>query len=170
MRLAQLSRRGLIAELREKFPESLRKLEQGNVAPVDLRQAAIGPGMAIFSRYARVNEPGGTPMWVRAALSLINQVLDEKLSQIEGSISPDTRFCVEWFKQFEFDQGPFGIAETLSKGIDTASTDSSGAGVVNSRAGKVKLLDPFRRFLIFMIRKPMTAPLNGRSACTSPRR
>ena len=120
-------RRGLINALRE-VPRALRKLEQGRVAPVDLRQAAIGPGMAIFSRYARVNEPDGTPMRVRAALSLINQVLDEKLSQLEGSVSPDTRFCVEWFKQFGFDQGPFGTAETLSKGIDTASTDWSGPG------------------------------------------
>ena len=109
-------RRGLITALREEFPDALRKLEQGKVAPVDLRQAAIGPGMAVFSRYARVNEPDGSPMRVRAALSLINQVLDEKLSQLEGDVSADTRWCVEWFKQFGFDAGPFGTAETLSKG------------------------------------------------------
>ena len=118
----------------------MRKLEQGKVAPVDLRQAAIGPGMAIFSRYARVNEPDGSPMRVRAALSLINQVLDEKLSQLEGNVSPDTRFCVEWFKQYGFDQGPFGTAETLSKGIDTSIDGLVRAGVVKSAAGKVKLL------------------------------
>jgi putative DNA methylase len=133
-------RRGLINALREEFPDALRKLEQGKVAPVDLRQAAIGPGMAIFSRYARVNEPDGTPMRVRAALSLINQVLDEKLSQLEGSVSPDTRFCVEWFKQFGFDQGPFGTAETLSKSTDTGIDGLVRAGVVKSAAGKVKLL------------------------------
>ena len=67
-------------------------------------------------------------MRVRAALSLINQVLDEKLSQLEGSVSADTRCCVEWFKQYGFDQGPFGTAETLSKGIDTASPGWSGLG------------------------------------------
>ena len=133
-------RRGLINALREEFPDALRKMEQGKVAPVDLRQAAIGPGMAIFSRYARVNEPDGTPMRVRAALSLINQVLDEKLSQLEGSVSPDTRFAVEWFKQYGFDQGPFGTAETLSKGIDTSIDGLVRAGVVKSAAGKVKLL------------------------------
>jgi putative DNA methylase len=133
-------RRGLINALREEFPDALRTLEQGKVAPVDLRQAAIGPGMAIFSRYARVNEPDGTPMRVRAALSLINQVLDEKLSQLEGSVSSDTRFCVEWFKQFGFDQGPFGTAETLSKGTDTSIAGLVRAGVVKSAAGKVKLL------------------------------
>jgi putative DNA methylase len=118
----------------------LRKLEQGKVAPVDLRQAAIGPGMAVFSRYARVNEPDGTPMRVRAALSLINQVLDEKLSQLEGNVSADTRWCVEWFKSYGFDPGPFGTAETLSKGIDTSINALERAGVLSSRAGKVKLL------------------------------
>jgi putative DNA methylase len=135
-----IDRRGLIAMLREEFPEALRKLEQGKVAPVDLRQAAIGPGMAVFSRYARVNEPDGSPMRVRAALSLINQVLDEKLSQLEGNVSADTRFCVEWFRQFGFDAGPFGTAETLSKGIDTSIDGLERAGVLRSRAGKAKLL------------------------------
>jgi len=133
-------RRGLITALRGEFPEALRKLEQGKVAPVDLRQAAIGPGMAVFSRYARVNEPDGSAMRVRAALSLINQVLDEKLSQLEGNVSADTRFCVEWFKQFGFDSGPFGTAETLSKGIDTSIPGLDRAGVLRSVAGKVKLL------------------------------
>jgi putative DNA methylase len=133
-------RRGLIKSLRNELPTALRKLEQGKIAPVDLRQAAIGPGMAVFSRYARVNEPDGSAMRVRAALSLINQVLDEKLSQLEGSVSSDTRFCVEWFKQFGFDQGPFGTAETLSKGTDTSIAGLVRAGVVKSAAGKVKLL------------------------------
>ena len=132
-------RRGLINCLREEFPDALRKLEQGKVAPVDLRQAAIGPGMAVFSRYARVNEPDGSPMRVRAALSLINQVLDEKLSQLEGNVSADTRFCVEWFKQYGFDEGPYGTAETLSKGIDTSINGLERGGVLISRAGKVKL-------------------------------
>ncbi len=133
-------RRGLITALREEFPDALRKLEQGKVAPVDLRQAAIGPGMAVFSRYARVNEPDGSPMRVRAALSLINQVLDEKLSQLEGNVSAETRWCVEWFKSYGFEPGPFGTAETLSKGIDTSIDALERGGVLSSRAGKVKLL------------------------------
>jgi putative DNA methylase len=132
-------RRGLINALREEFPEALRKLEQGKVAPVDLRQAAIGPGMAVFSRYARVNEPDGSRMRVRAALSLINQVLDEKLSQLEGNVSADTRFCVEWFKQHGFSEGPFGTAQVLSRGIDTTIEGLERAGVLKARAGKVKL-------------------------------
>ena len=133
-------RRGLIAVLREEFPEALRKLEQGKVAPVDLRQAAIGPGMAVFSRYARVNEPDGSAMRVRTALSLINQVLDEKLSQLEGDVSSDTRWCVEWFKGHGFEPGPFGEAETLSKGTDTGIAVLDRAGVLRARAGKVTLL------------------------------
>ena len=132
-------RRGLITALQDELPSALRKLEQGKVAPVDLRQAAIGPGMAVFSRYARVNEPEGSPMRVRTALSLINQIVDEKLSQLEGDVSPDTRFCVEWFKQFGFDEGPYGTAETLSKGIDTSINGLDRGGVLISRAGKVKL-------------------------------
>ena len=133
-------RRGLIQALRDELPDALRTLEQGKVAPVDLRQAAIGPGMAVFSRYARVNEPDGSQMRVRAALSLINQVVDEKLSQLEGNVSADTRFCTEWYKQFGFDEGPFGTAETLSKGIDTSISGLERAEVLKSRAGKVKLL------------------------------
>jgi putative DNA methylase len=133
-------RRGLIDALQAEFPDALRMLEQGKVAPVDLRQAAIGPGMAVFSRYGRVNEPDGSPMRVRAALSLINQVLDEKLSQLVGDVSADTRFCVEWFKQYGFEEGPFGIADTLARGVDTGVDGLVRAGVLRSVAGKVKLL------------------------------
>jgi putative DNA methylase len=134
-----IDRRGLINALREEFPPALRKLEQGKIAPVDLRQVAIGPGMAVFSRYARVNEPDGSPMRVRAALSLINQVLEEKLSQLEGDVSADTRFCVEWFKQYGFDSGSYGTADVLARGVDTGVDGLERAGVLMSRAGKVKL-------------------------------
>ena len=133
-------RRGLIAALRAEMPSALRKLEQSSVAPVDLRQAAIGPGMAVFSRYARVNEPGGEPLRVRTALSLINQVLDERLSQLEGYVSADTRWCVEWFKGHGFDPGPFGEADTLSRGTDTDTSALDRAGVVRAYGGKVTLL------------------------------
>jgi putative DNA methylase len=96
--------------------------------------------MAVFSRYARVNEPDGSPMRVRAALSLINRVLEEKLSQLEGDVSADTRFCVEWFKQFGFDDGSYGTADVLARGVDTGIDGLVRAGVVKSAAGKVKLL------------------------------
>jgi putative DNA methylase len=135
-------RRGLITALREEFPAALKKLEQGKIAPVDLRQAAIGPGMAVFSRYRQVNEPDGSRMHVRAALSLINQVLDENLAQLEGNVSPDTRWAVEWFKQYGFDPGLYGTAEILSKGTDTDVEVMRRANVVRSAAGKVILVHP----------------------------
>jgi putative DNA methylase len=132
-------RRGLIAALREELPGALRRLQQGAVAPVDLPQAAIGPGMAVFSRYARVNEPDGSAMRVRPALALINQVLDEVLSQQEGDFSADTRWCLEWFKTYGFEPGPFGVAETFSKAKNTSIAGLERAGVLTSRAGKVQL-------------------------------
>jgi putative DNA methylase len=133
-------RRGLIGALREELPAALRKLQQGGVAPVDLPQAAIGPGMAVFSRYARVNEPDGSQMRVRPALGLINQVLDEVLSQQEGDFSADTRWCLEWFKSYGFDPGPYGVAETLSKAKNTAVAGLVRAGVLKAGGGKVRLL------------------------------
>jgi putative DNA methylase len=133
-------RRGLIAALRAELPEALRKLEQGGIAPVDLRQAAIGPGMAIYSGYAHVNEPSGGEMRVRSALALINQVLDGWLAQMEGDVTADTRWCVEWYKEHGFDPGPFGDADTLSKGTDTGVAVLDRAGVLHARAGKVTLL------------------------------
>jgi putative DNA methylase len=133
-------KRGLIAALRHELPDSLRKLQQGGVAPVDLPQAAIGPGMAVFSRFSRVSEPDGSAMRVRPALALINQVLDEVLSQQEGDFGADTRWCLEWFKSYGFDPGPFGLAETLSKAKNTSISGLERAGVLTSRAGKVRLL------------------------------
>jgi putative DNA methylase len=133
-------KRGLIATLREELPGALRKLQQGGVAPVDLQQAAIGPGIAVYSQYARVNEPDGSAMRVRPALALINQVLAEVLSQQEGDFGPDTRWCLEWFKTYGFEPGPFGVAETLSKAKNTAVAGLERAGVLVSRAGKVRLL------------------------------
>lgn len=134
-----IDRRGLISTLREELPEALRKLQQGGVAPVDLPQAAIGPGMAVFSRYTRVSEPDGSAMRVRSALALINQVLDEVLSQQEGDFGADTRWCVEWFKSYGFEPGPFGVAETLSKAKNTAVGALERAGVLVAGAGRVRL-------------------------------
>lgn len=135
-------RRGLIGALRAELPRTLRELQQGSIAPVDLPQAAIGPGMAVFSRYARVNEPDGSPMRVRTALVLINQVLAEVLSEQEGDFDPDTRWCVDWFKTYGFDDGPYGAAETLSKAKNTSVAGLERAGVLQSRAGRVTLHSP----------------------------
>ncbi len=134
------TRREFLAALKKELPEALRHLQAGNIAPVDLSQAAIGPGMAIFTRYAKVIEADGTPMRVRQALMLINQTLDEILAEQEGEFDADTRWALAWFEQFGMDDGPFGVAETLSKAKNTAINGLVDVGLVTARSGKVRLL------------------------------
>ncbi len=135
-------RRGLITALRGQLPEALRKLQQGSIAPVDLAQAAIGPGMGIFSSYAHVAEPDGSQMRVRTALTLINQVLAEVLTEQEGDLDADSRFALKWFEQHGWAEGQFGSAETLAKAMNTSVAGMERAGVLRARAGKVKLIAP----------------------------
>jgi putative DNA methylase len=133
-------RKEFMSALRQELPEALRNLQYGNIAPVDLAQAAIGPGMAVFTRYAKVIESDGSPMTVRTALGIINQVLDEVLAEQEGDFDPDTRWALAWFEQFGAAEGPFGVAETLSKAKNTAVGGLVEAGIVKARGGKVQLL------------------------------
>ncbi len=102
-------RRGFLADLHRELPHA-----QGNIAPVDLAQAAIGPGMAVFSRFAKVVEADGAAMTVRAALGLINAVLDQVLAEQEGDFDAETRWAIKWFEQFGFDDGAYGTAEVLA--------------------------------------------------------
>jgi putative DNA methylase len=134
------TRREFVNALRAELPGALRRLQHGNVAPVDLAQAAIGPGMAVFSRYAKVLESDGAPMPVRAALGLINRALDEILSEQEGDFDPETRFAVTWFEQRGTAEGPYGEADVLARAKDTSVDGMVEAGVLYSRAGKVRLL------------------------------
>lgn len=134
------TRREFLVALKRELPDALHLLQHGNIAPVDLAQAAIGPGMAVFSRYAKVLEADGTPMRVRTALALINQTLDEVLAEQEGEFDADTRWAVAWFEQHGFDEGPFGVAETLSKAKNTAVSGMVEAGILSAKAGKVRLL------------------------------
>jgi putative DNA methylase len=134
------SRRDFLTALKREMPSALRHLQQGNIAPVDLAQASIGPGMAIFTRYARILESDGTPMRVHTALALINQTLDEVLAEQEGDFDADTGWAVAWFDQFGFNEGPFGDAETLCKAKNTAIGGLQEAGIAVARAGKVRLL------------------------------
>lgn len=108
------TRREFLTALKRELPTALRNLQHSNIAPVDLAQASIGPGMAVFSRYSKVLESDSTPMRVRAALHLINQALDEVLTEQESEYDADTRWAVAWFEQFAHDEGPYGVAETLS--------------------------------------------------------
>ncbi|MGI6086502.1 MAG: DUF1156 domain-containing protein [Kiritimatiellia bacterium] len=139
----QTTRREFLAALRRELPPALRHLQQGNIAPVDLAQASIGPGMAVFSRYSRILEMDGKPMTVRTALQLINQALDETLAEMEGDIGldPETAWAVAWFEQFGFNEGPSGDAETLSKAKNTALNALMDAGIVKTGAGKTRLLN-----------------------------
>ncbi|OPX33849.1 MAG: hypothetical protein B1H11_11875 [Desulfobacteraceae bacterium 4484_190.1] len=122
------------------MPPALKTLQEGNIAPVDLAQSAIGPGMAIFSRYSKVLEADGTAMGVRAALALINQFLDEYLAEREGEYDAETRWALAWFEQYGMEDGEYGVADTLSKAKNTAVGVLERAGIVVSRAGKVRLL------------------------------
>ncbi len=134
------TRKEFLTTLRNELPESLKDLQHGNIAPVDLAQASIGPGMSTFTRYSRVVESDGTPMTVRTALGIINQVLDEVLAEQEGDFDPDTRWALAWFEQFGVSEGQYGVAETLSKAKNTAINGLVEAGIVKAKAGKVQLL------------------------------
>lgn len=137
-----IDRRGLLAELRSTLPDALRNLQKGSVAPVDMAQAAIGPGMAIFSKYSHVVEPSGEAMSVRDALRAINAILDEVLSQQEGDFDDDTRWCVAWFETHGFDVALYGEAETLASAKNSSVASLARAGVISSGGGKVKLFSP----------------------------
>ena len=136
------TRREFVDALKEELPAALRTMQAGNIAPVDLAQAAIGPGMAVFSRYARVLDVSGRPLSVREALSLINQTLEEALAEQEGDFDSDTRWAVAWFEQAGFNQGEFGVAEMLSKAKNTSVDGMIEAGILKAGAGKVRLLRP----------------------------
>lgn len=137
---AVTTRRDLASALRAELPAALRDLQRGNVAPVDLAQAAIGPGMAIFSRYAKVLEADGSSMSVRTALGLINQALDQILAEQEGDFDPDTRFAVAWFAQRGTTEGQFGEADVLARAKNVSVGGLVDAGLFESHAGRVRLL------------------------------
>jgi len=126
--------------MKRELPEALRLLQEGNLAPVDLPQAAIGPGMAIFSRHANVLEPDGRPVTVRTALQLINEALDEYFAEQEGDFDPYTRFGLTWYEQHRWDNRPFGEAENVAKARNIAVSGVAEAGFLVAKAGKVRLL------------------------------
>ena len=136
------TRREFLTTLRSELPHALRLLQSGNVAPVDLAQAAIGPGMAVYTRYAKVLDAAGKPMSVREALAVINQILDEVLAEQEGDFDADSRWSLAWFEQHGFEAGEYGVAETLSKAKNTSVAGLVEAGILHSRAGQVRLLRP----------------------------
>lgn len=140
-----ISRKQFLRELDDTLPEALEKIIGGTegispIAPVDLAQAAIGPGMAVFSQYEAVLEADGTPMSVHNGLILINKAIDEYFSHAESDMDSDTRFCVDWFLQYGFTAGQFGEADVLARAKGTTVDGVAQAGVVESGSGKVRLL------------------------------
>ena len=140
-----VTRREFQRELREELPSSLESMIGGDIgvsplAPVDLAQAAIGPGMAIFSKYDAILESDGSKMSVHDALILINRAITEYLNPDSGNFDSDTLFCDDWFSQYGWSAGSFGEADTLARAKGTSVDGVRDAGVIESGAGKVRLL------------------------------
>lgn len=135
-----ISRRAFLRELNQTLPAALDEMTRGSgderspVAPVDLSQAIIGPGMAVFSKYAAVLEADGSAMTVQAALQLINSFL------AEDDFDHDTQFCLHWFEQYGWKEGRFGEADTLARAKGTSVDGVKQAGVLVATGGIVRLL------------------------------
>ena len=145
VRAPLISRREFQRELREKMPEALEAMIGGEtgstpIAPVDLAQSAIGPGMAIYSRYEAVLNQDGSKMRVHEALTLINRAITDYLNPDSGNFDADTLFCDDWFSQFGWGEGQFGVADTLARAKGTSVEGVSDAGVIEAGGGKVRLL------------------------------
>ena len=141
------TRADFLRELRRTLPDALAQLTASNIAPVDMAQASIGPGMAVYSKYGSVLESDGSRMPVRVALQLINAALDEFLAEQEGYLDDQTRFAVTWFETHGMNEGVYGDAETLAtaRGVSVAGVQE--AGLIVAKAGRVRLrgreeLDP----------------------------
>jgi putative DNA methylase len=139
---ASMATRGeFVSALRNEMAPSIKILQVENIAPVDMAQSAIGPGIGIFSRYSKVVEADGQPMSVRTALSIINEVLAEVLSGEESEFDADTRFAVTWFEQFGHNPGSFGDADTLAKAKNTTVSGVVESGIALSKEGRVSLIE-----------------------------
>ncbi|MFH1952310.1 MAG: DUF1156 domain-containing protein [Pseudomonadota bacterium] len=136
------TRREFITTLKTELPLALTHLQRGNIAPVDLAQASIGPGMAVYTRYAKVLDAEGKPLSVREALAIINQTLDEALADQEGDFDADSRWALAWFGDHGFEKGSFGDAHTYFLRFNTAENALKSAGIIESGGGDVRLLKP----------------------------
>lgn len=136
----QTTRRGFIAELKRELRPALQKLQRSNIAPVDLAQSAIGPGMGVYSRYGRVLEADGSAMTVRSALQIINQELDVYFNEQDGELDANSRFCVDLYIQNAFNNLKFGDADTLARAKNTSVAALAAKGVLSAEKGIVRLL------------------------------
>lgn len=136
------TRRVLVSTLKRELPGALQKLMKGAIAPVDLAQAAIGPGISVFSRYSRVTEADGSTMSVKEALQLINATLDEVLGEQESDFDADTRFAVKWYRQYGWQAESSGIADQLARSSDTSIGGLERGGIFEAKGGRARLLAP----------------------------
>lgn len=134
-----VTRKDFLATLRRELKPALVQLQHANIAPVDLAQSAIGPGMAVYSRNGKVLDADGTPMSVRSALQIINQLIDEFFNEQEGVLDSESRFCVELFSQVAFNPIKYGIAEVLATAKSISISKLAQAGVLASSKGSVQL-------------------------------
>lgn len=142
----EVGRREFLNELHETMPGALRDMLgldgfRSPIAPVDLAQAAIGPGMEIFSRYKAVLNADGTPMTVHEAMIEINREISDYLNPDGAGFDPATLFCNDWFQQYGWNEGPFGVADTLARAKGTSVDSVKEAGVITAAGGKVQLLN-----------------------------
>ena len=135
------TRRNFIQELKRELKSSLQKLQSSNIAPVDMAQSAIGPGMGVFSKYTQVLEADGTPMSVRSALQIINQELDLYFNEQDGELDSNSRFCVDFYTQYAFNDAKFGDADTLARAKNTSVATLQSKGVIKAEKGVAHLVD-----------------------------
>jgi putative DNA methylase len=136
------SRGEFVAALRAELPEAVRTLQSGNIAPVDIPQSTIGPGIGVFSRYSKVVESDGSAMNVSAALSIINDVLGEVLDGEESEMDRDSRFALAWYAQYGYQPASSGEAISLAQAKNTSLDGVVNSGIGDTRGGKFRL---FRR-------------------------
>lgn len=134
------TQRAFVQRMKAELPDALRTLMQGDIAPVDLAQAAIGPGIAVFSRYARVRSASGKDIGAREALELINRTLDEVLGEQESDFDPDTRFAVRWYREYGWRSEHSGIADQLARTTQTSIAELERGGIFTTAGGKGRLL------------------------------
>lgn len=139
---AVLASRGeFVATLRKELPEAVWVLQSGNIAPVDMAQSTIGPGIRVFSRYARVVEADGSSMPVSAALAVINEVLGEVLDGEEAELDAETRFALVWFAQHGYNPGSSGDADSVARAKNTSLSGIEDSGIGEARAGEFRLYE-----------------------------
>ena len=156
------TRRQFLNELQSELPTALDHLtREGHIAPTDLAQAAIGPGMQIYSRYSAVNTLSGEPVSVREALAAINQAIEHYFEAQEGEIDLESRFCVNWLKEHGYAEGGYGEAEVLSQAMNVAIGSDSMSGLLTAEAGRVKL----RRMEEYGPDRPLSRGMSAWEGC-----